>query len=67
MNSRLHPPIICMAVAALLLVARFAFGQAEAPPERETTAARERLPKLDVPPPKTKGKLTVQFVGANAF
>ena len=55
------------AAICALLVVRFAFGQADAPPERETPAAREKLPKLGAPAPKTTGKLTVQFVGAAAF
>ena len=55
------------ALAFALLAVRFAFGQADAPPERETPAARDKLPKLDAPAPATKGKLAVQFSGATAF
>lgn len=50
-----------------LFAVPFAFGQADAPPERETRVAQEKLPKLEAPAPKTKGKLSLQFVGATAF
>ncbi len=59
--------ILFGAVAIAVLGARCVFGQAELPPERETKAAPAQLPKLDVPPPKMKGKVSVSFVGNTAF
>lgn len=52
---------------AVLLAAPFSFAQTESPPERETPTEAKQLPKLDVPEPKSRGKLSVEFVGAKAF
>jgi len=64
---RLRKLAVLLALALALLLGRLASGQADAPPERETPAARDRLPGLDVPAPKMEGKLQVQFSGATAF
>lgn len=51
----------------LLIGARWARGQAEEPPERESSGAQQKLPKLETPAAKTSGQLAIQFVGATAF
>ena len=52
---------------ALIVAARLALGQADAPPERESAGGQKKLPKLDTPPAVTKGQLAIQFAGATAF
>ncbi len=56
-----------LAAIALLAMTCFVFGQAEAPPERESSDAQKTLPKLDAPAAKMSGQLAIQFVGASAF
>ena len=52
---------------AAMFAASFSFAQTESPPERETRTESKQLPKLEVPQPKSMGKLAVSFVGAKAF
>ncbi len=66
-TSRFRRLPLIRTLALALLAAHFVLGQADTPPERESAAAPDKLPKLDVPAPAMKGKLTVQFSGASAF